>query len=516
MIRPLPKIRKKIPLKERKIGWKGVVLTTCIALGIGVLLPKPEKTEQPPEQVYIDEIPLFTSTSPQTLPSEHNDLLEFRMRKAPHIKAWENIFFETKKDTMLWVDLKTGKLIMYEPSAQYQEMKKSKRRRALYKRLKFLEDSLDTKLSYAVRDNKTLLKGGIERMNRWKPYLLSIVEKHNLPEYVLNLTLSENFFTTDRNHPYAESYANAHGPWQITDFIGKRTYGLINDEHNIIDERYDPLRSTEIACQYINDLKQEIMIFYAIEANKKLEKAKKYAKETNIEKNLFIDITPEEVREDLLTQVEIYRTCFKQFSNGKRDDLLNMLAINAYHSGIGNIRTMLRFAVAEHIEDPLEQYLWGLNGGPFPSNNFKSQSKNYIVKLLALENTEHKITNAHSFPHSFDEVILEYRETDEGNNNGIRPHEIMEKIRINEWIFRGLNPAIHADAFKEQHDLHGLSSGYTLRLPTGLGEIFVQHFNEQLKKGASTKVAYYQSIDFLPEESTYAVALIDAFDHLSK
>jgi len=83
----------------------------------------------------------------------------------------------------------------------------------------------------------------IKEANRWLPQIEVILKENGVPDDFKYLTAIEGGFKN------AISPANAVGFWQIRKATG-REFGLeINRE---VDERYDPLKSTEAACKYLN------------------------------------------------------------------------------------------------------------------------------------------------------------------------------------------------------------------------------------------------------------------------
>ena len=82
----------------------------------------------------------------------------------------------------------------------------------------------------------------IKKANRWFPQMERILKEHGIPDDFKYLTAIEGSFRNDI------SYKNAVGFWQFLKPAGKE-FGLeINQE---IDERYDPIKSTEAACKYL-------------------------------------------------------------------------------------------------------------------------------------------------------------------------------------------------------------------------------------------------------------------------
>jgi membrane-bound lytic murein transglycosylase D len=84
----------------------------------------------------------------------------------------------------------------------------------------------------------------IKRAARWFPIIEPILKKNNIPDDFKYLAVIES------NLDNAVSSAGAAGFWQIIKPIGTK-YGLeINDE---VDERYNIEKSTQAACDYLND-----------------------------------------------------------------------------------------------------------------------------------------------------------------------------------------------------------------------------------------------------------------------
>ncbi|MDW7695261.1 lytic transglycosylase domain-containing protein [Flammeovirgaceae bacterium SG7u.111] len=82
----------------------------------------------------------------------------------------------------------------------------------------------------------------LKRANRWFPKIEAILAKHGLPDDLKYLVVTESSLSN------VVSPVGATGFWQIMPVTGKE-FGLeINKE---VDERYDPIKSTEVACRYM-------------------------------------------------------------------------------------------------------------------------------------------------------------------------------------------------------------------------------------------------------------------------
>ncbi len=86
----------------------------------------------------------------------------------------------------------------------------------------------------------------LDRGMAYRPLIEEALERHELPPELYYLAMIESGFKTS-----ARSSAGAVGPWQFIRGTARR-YGLTVDYW--VDERRDPVRSTEAACQYLSHL----------------------------------------------------------------------------------------------------------------------------------------------------------------------------------------------------------------------------------------------------------------------
>lgn len=83
----------------------------------------------------------------------------------------------------------------------------------------------------------------IKRANQWLPQFEPILKKNGIPDDFKYLPLIESGLLNQ------VSPANAVGFWQIVKSAGKENGLEITRE---VDERYDPIKSAEAACKYLN------------------------------------------------------------------------------------------------------------------------------------------------------------------------------------------------------------------------------------------------------------------------
>ncbi|MCW5911644.1 MAG: lytic transglycosylase domain-containing protein [Cyclobacteriaceae bacterium] len=82
----------------------------------------------------------------------------------------------------------------------------------------------------------------LKRANRWLPRMTEILKANNIPEDFKYLPLIESGLVNGVSPKEAVGY------WQIREASGKELGMEISKE---VDERYDPIKSTEAACKYL-------------------------------------------------------------------------------------------------------------------------------------------------------------------------------------------------------------------------------------------------------------------------
>ncbi len=101
-------------------------------------------------------------------------------------------------------------------------------------------------VEYFIYKKPSFVKRMLEHMHLYFPLYEQTLEKYNMPRELKFLSLIESGL-----NPRIISYAGAGGLWQFMPATG-REYGMKQDDY--IDERFDPVKSTDAACRYLKRL----------------------------------------------------------------------------------------------------------------------------------------------------------------------------------------------------------------------------------------------------------------------
>lgn len=107
-------------------------------------------------------------------------------------------------------------------------------------------DHVDTWIDFLTGRNKEKTELWIERSGKYTPMIRERLRARGMPEDLIYLAFIESGYSTK-----ARSHAAAVGLWQFIAETGKR-YGL--EVNSYIDERRDPIASTEAALDYLQEL----------------------------------------------------------------------------------------------------------------------------------------------------------------------------------------------------------------------------------------------------------------------
>jgi membrane-bound lytic murein transglycosylase D len=109
-----------------------------------------------------------------------------------------------------------------------------------------LNDRVLAEIRYIQKTYPTNFQRGLDRSQRYLPYIREEFEKAGLPQDLVWLAMVESQFT-----PRINSRVGAGGMWQFMRSTGIR-YGLASD--GFVDDRYDWKEATQASIQYLTEL----------------------------------------------------------------------------------------------------------------------------------------------------------------------------------------------------------------------------------------------------------------------
>lgn len=231
---------------------------TLIVLGVGL----PEATlAQPPA-----DPPLYESATFPLLPILRANV-RFRVAIYGEYDSGTQLYYDRKKlDTILWTMSLRGagggggrRRVL----AERRRVAGALARLSAGKRKNL--SRLEARLWAAYEKTPALLKGaasrigtrtgwkdhfaaGLRRLAQYRPSVEAVLERHGLSKELVALAMTESLFS-----PKARSWAGAGGYWQFLKKTGKK-YLHIN---RIVDERRDPLVSTDAAARMLKEMRAE-------------------------------------------------------------------------------------------------------------------------------------------------------------------------------------------------------------------------------------------------------------------
>ena len=117
-----------------------------------------------------------------------------------------------------------------------------------------MNDAVESWINHFATDRRLVFESVLSRAGLYSDMIRTKLRERGMPEDLLYLALVESDF-----HTGARSRVLATGMWQFMEPTARR-YGLRIDAY--VDERYDPVRATDAALDYLSDLYQRYGSWY--------------------------------------------------------------------------------------------------------------------------------------------------------------------------------------------------------------------------------------------------------------
>ncbi len=155
---------------------------------------------------------------------------------------------EVVLDTLVKEVVLDSLLVVVSPSKdELEDIAIEKKMKELYKEVPLVYNKkVKGFINYFTVRNRTYLPIMERRKNLYFPIFEAALKKHGMPDEIKYLSIVESGL-----NPMAISRAGAAGPWQFMPATGREMGLIVND---YIDERLDPIKSTDAACRYLKRL----------------------------------------------------------------------------------------------------------------------------------------------------------------------------------------------------------------------------------------------------------------------